>query len=405
MKNQKISFAVTLLLCTILFSSLCKAGFWGENPNISVEHQKILSTIEYTGDGQFKHQVETLLKIEKEPLSDERVRYSISSQDFSFSRAGSENDPASNNITFIVDEKTGLLSNSSGSLSLMEKVNNYCASTLHTAVKENIGKTWKQKFDLSSFDYSLPKNLTFTMTAMNVNTHKYGRMTAVRALSEPFVVNVFSSEGKVKEIKTRIRAAYLFDAEINDIYLSMSVFDASADINSKNEKLRHEVATYKTDADGVAVDLGGLGKDFESFIRKVGLTSKDLKVEKETKLPQWAQSEGLRAAQLSNICAAAACEGALNPVTTLTMPEARTVALQSTNSIASTPQITAISGILSKDIPALEGMKIAVSPGWGGYGLSTAGNVAALGGATAGGVAIVENNSDGSSSTRSPVTP
>jgi hypothetical protein len=380
-------------------------SYWGESANnISVEHQKMLSTIEYAGDGQFKHQVETLLTIEKESLPSERTRYSISSEDFSFSQPVNSREPVSNYITFVIDEKSGRMLNSEGNLTLMERANNLCVDSIQKVVKENIGKTWKQSFDLSSLDYSMPEKITFTMTAMSTNTEEYGRMIAVRALSEPFKVSVLDSEGKIKKLKSRIRAAYLFDSEINEIYLCMSVFDASTDINSKNEKLRYEVATYKTDSEGNAVDLKGLGKDFETFVRKVGLTNQDFEIEKETTLPQWARSEGLSAIQLSNICAAAACEGALNPVATITMPAARTVALQSANRIVSVQQGATISSVLAKNVPALGGMKIAVAPALAGSGLMTAGNVTALAGATAGGVAIVENNSKGGS-TRSPVVP
>jgi hypothetical protein len=380
-------------------------SYWGESANnISVEHQKMLSTIEYAGDGQFKHQVETLLTIEKESLPSERTRYSISSEDFSFSQPVNSREPVSNYITFVIDEKSGRMLNSEGNLTLMERANNLCVDSIQKVVKENIGKTWKQSFDLSSLDYSMPEKITFTMTAMSTNTEEYGRMIAVRALSEPFKVSVLDSEGKIKKLKSRIRAAYLFDSEINEIYLCMSVFDASTDINSKNEKLRYEVATYKTDSEGNAVDLKGLGKDFETFVRKVGLTNQDFEIEKETTLPQWARSEGLSAIQLSNICAAAACEGALNPVATITMPAARTVALQSANRIVSVQQGATISSVLAKNVPALGGMKIAVAPALAGSGLMTAGNVTALAGATAGGVAIVENNSNGGS-TRSPVVP
>ena len=405
MRRLNIYSIVMLLLCPILWSPLCLGSYWSENPNVSVDHQKMLSTIEYTGDGQFKHQVETLLTIEKESLSGERARYSISSEDFSFSQPANNREGVSNYITFIIDEKNGRMLNSEGDLTLMEKANNLCISSIQEVVKENIGKTWKQSFDLSSVNYSIPEKLTFTMTAINTNTEKYGKMIAVRALSEPFIVSVLNSEGKVKELKSRIRAAYLFDSEIDEVYLSMSVFDASTDINSKNEKLRYEVATYKTDAEGTAVDLKGLGKDYESFVRKVGLTSQELEIEKETTLPQWAQSEGLRAIQLSNICAAAACEGALNPVTTITLPAARTVALQSANRIVSVERITTISSMLAKNVPALGGMKIALAPAWAGYGIMTASHVTALAGATAGGIAITENNSNGGGKSRSPVVP
>lgn len=80
------------------------------------------------------------------------------------------------------------------------------------------------------------------------------------------------------------------------------------------------------------------------------------------------------------------------------------VALQSTNRIVSAQQVSSISSMLAKDVPALGGMKIAVAPALAG-GLLTAGNVTALAGATAGGVAISEYNSDDDSTTRSPVAP
>ena len=401
MKSIKISFLLIILSFFVFCSPLCLADYWGDNSKVEIEHQKMLSSIEYKGDGQFKHQVESLLTVEKERLSDEKTRYSIYSNDFD----STQNSEVQQPVTFIVDAKSGLISSdNNGNLSLLEKVNNNCLSSLQFKTKENIGRTWKQSFDLSVYDYSLPNNLTFTMTSIRVNTEQFGRMIAVRALSEPFVVSVINNDGKMKEAKSRIRAAYLFDNEIDDIYLSMSVFDTTANIKSKNEKLRYEMATYKTDAEGNAVDLKGLGKDFENFIRKVGLTNQDFKVEKEVSLPQWAKSEGLRAFQISNACAAVSCEGALNPVTIITFPEAKMAALQSNNTIVSSQYVSTISSMLVKDIPAFGGMKIAMAPALAG-GFLTTGNVTALAGATAGGVAISEYNSDDDSTTRSPVVP
>ena len=86
------------------------------------------------------------------------------------------------------------------------------------------------------------------------------------------------------------------------------------------------------------------------------------------------------------------------------MPAARTIALQSTNRIVSTNQISTISAILAQNVPALGGMKIAVAPAWAGYSLITGSHVTAIAGATAGGIAISEYNNDDSKS-RSPVVP
>jgi hypothetical protein len=399
----KNSIGALVVLWTILWIPICQAGIYEQNQD--VEYYKMLSTVEYTGQGQFIHQVETMLTVQKENISKNKTGYSISSRDFSLSEAGMNTRQDSHELSFIIDEKTKRISSGGRNLTLLEKVHNYCVNSLQKVTKQNIGKTWKQSFDLSSFDYSLPKKLTFTMTAMQENTEKYGQMIAVRALSEPFVVKVVKAKEGLKNVKSRIRAAYLFDWNVEDVYLSISVFEATGNIDSSNEKLRHETATYKTNAQGVAADLKGISKDFEKFIRKVGLTNESVNVTKKVSLPRWAQSEGLRAAQIGNICAATSCEGAINPVITVCLPTARTVALQSFGNIASAGQIGNIGVILAKNIPAMSGMKIAVAPAWAGLGLGTAAHVTGLAGATAGGIAIAENNSNGGSSARSPVTP
>ncbi len=402
---SKHGFGVIVALSVILWMPLCQAGLYDQNPN--VEHYKMLSTVEYTGQGQFKHQVETMFTVRKDNLSEDKVRYSISSKDFDLSETDMnlETDSSSHELSFIINGRNKRLYAGGRDITLLEKVHNYCLNSLQKVTKQNIGKTWKQSFNLSSFDYSLPKKLTFTLTAMEENTETFGQMIAVRALSEPFVVKVVKAQEGLKDVKSRIRAAYLFDSEIEDIYLSISVFEATGNINSTNEKLRHEVATYKTNSEGVAADLKGLSKDFEKFVRKVGLSNKNVEVVKEVSLPRWAQAEGLRAAQVGNICAATSCEGALNPVVTVCLPVARTVALQSFGSIVSAGQIGSIGVILAKSVPAMAGMKIAMAPAWAGLGIGTAAHVTSLAGATAGGIAIAENNSNGGTSNRSPIVP
>ena len=102
-----------------------------------------------------------------------------------------------------------------------------------------------------------------------------------------------------------------------------------------------------TNASGESVDLAGLGKKFEKFTQKVGLAGKSLKVVKESALPQWARYEGLGAAQVAGICAATACEGGLNPVVTVCIPTARTIALQSLGRLGTASQLGTISGLLA----------------------------------------------------------
>ncbi len=168
--------------------------------------------------------------------------------------------------------------------------------------------------------------------------------------------------------------------------------------------MRHEVATYRTDSAGASVDLSGLGREFEKFVRKVGLSRKGVKVVKESPLPQWAQSEGLAAAQVANICAAMACEGAPNPVITVCIPAARTVGAQSLGQIPSIGTFATaetVAGSLGKSVVGIGTMKIAAAPAVLGMGLGTATTVAA-GGAVAGGLAIAEHNS---TKHRSPTSP
>jgi hypothetical protein len=403
---SKERLGAIVVLGTIISTLICGTGLAVENA--ATEHYKMLSTVEYSGQGQFKHQVETLVKVKKEVLSDDKAKYSISTKDFDIVGTALEpgQEPATRELSFVIDGESNRVSSGNTDLVALEKISNHCAKSLKQVTKKNVGKTWKQSFNLASFGHPLPKKLNLTLTAKQVKTNMFGEMIAVRALSEPFVVRVIRvKEGKydVKNAKSRIRTVYLFDSEINDVYLSISVFEITANINAPNEKLRHEVATYKTNAQGVPVDFSGLGKEFENFVRKVGLTSQNLKVEKQTPLPEWARLQGLPVGQVSNICAALACEGALNPVATIWMASARTVELQSGGRLASASKIGNISSILAKNIPGMGGMKIAVAPAAiMGMSANTAATVA---GATVGTVAIAGGfDSDGHGS-RSPSTP
>ena len=401
----KQGFCLMVVLSSVLLVPFGKACLAAENEG--VEHYKMLSTVEFTGKTQFRNQVETLFTVKKQLLSDDKVKYFISTDDFA--RVGSDLNPErqspSNELSFVIDRKTRTLSECSKDLALLERVNNHCVRSVKKVTQENIGKTWKQSFNLSFLDHLLPDDLKFTLTAIQLKTKVFGEMIAVRALSEPFVVKAAKKDGGVGDIKCRMNAVYLFDSEIKDIYLSISVFEATTNVNGSKEKLRYEIATYKTDASGAAVDMSGLGKKFEKLVRKVGLSRKAVKVTKESSLPQWVQYEGLAAVQVTNLCAATACEGAANPVTTVCIPAARTVALQSAGKLAAAKQMATISSLLVKSIPGTAGMKIAVAPAFMGVGLGTAGAVA---GGTVGTVAIAGGGGGGggggasTSTTRSP---
>ena len=323
--------------------------------------------------------------MKKETLSDDKVLYSLSG-----SNLGPKLAQVSSPIefSFILDRNTRHLSSvGEEDMAFWARVNNESIKSLKKVTKDNVGKTWKQSINLSSLGDSLPGELRFTLTAMELNTDVFGEMIAVRALSEPFFVE--SGKGS---LRSKINAIYLFDPKIEEIYLSISVFETTKDANGK-KTLRHEVATYRTNAAGASVDLNGLGSKFKKFIRKVGLSRKSVKIVKKSPLPQWTQSEGLAAAQVANICAAMACEGALNPVVTVCIPSARIVAMQSLGQIPSIGAFATaetVAGSLGKGVTGMGTMKIAAAPAWAGYGLGTATTVA---GGTAGGLAIALSRS------------
>jgi len=390
----KQGFYLMMALSAVLLLTFGKVSLAVENE--STQHFKMLSTVEYSGKGQFRNQIETLFTVKKQLLDDDKVRYFLSTNDFDL--AGGNLDvgqqPSSGELSFVVDRKTKHLSVDSKDLSLLEMVNNQCVKSLKKVTKENIGKTWKQSFNLPFLGKSLPDELKFNLTAIRVETEVLGEMIAVRALSEPFGVRAPKKKAGIGSIKSRIGAIYLFDPEIEDIYLSISVFEARTNMNGSWEKLRHEVATYMTDAAGVSLDLSGLGKKFETLVRKLGLTKKSFKVVKESPLPQWALSEGLNASQVASICAATACEGASNPVVTVCIPVVRTVAMQSLGTLTplgglALADLGTVTGSLGTSVPAVGALNIAAAPAFMGVGVGTAAAIA--GGGTAGIIAIADD--------------
>ncbi len=375
-RNVSVVLVVSVML---LFSGVSLAA------GNSVEHFKMLSTVEYSGQGQFTNQIETLFTVEKKPFLDGAfAEYLITTSDFDLV---SNKESSSRGLSFMIDRSTSKMSKANRELRLHQQVNNQCVRSLEKVTKDNIGKTWKQTFDLSLPSELLPKKLKFTISAISVKTDAYGDMIAVRALSNPFSTLADSADGSKGVIKSRVNAVYLFDSEVEDIYLSMSVLEAVTKISGSKETLRHEVATYKTDASGNAADLTGLDKKFENFVKKVGFAKKGLEIVDETPLPLWAQAYAIGSAQVASISAAVACEGASNPVATICMPVTRTFAMQSFGAAgplgalaSATVAASPISASLGVGVPAMAGMNI-VTPTILGMAPLTAAGVA--GGTTA----------------------
>jgi hypothetical protein len=285
----------------------------------NVDYFKMISTLEYTGDGQFRNQTESAYSVTKEMFANDRVRYSFSMLDPN-SKPGKK---ASSEFSFVIDKSTGLMSAAGRDMSFWARVNNETIKSLDKVTKDYVGKTWKQSVDLASVDGCPVNEITFTLTAIDVRTKAFGDMTAVRALSEPFFVTVDKGP-----LRCRINTVCLFDSSMEDVYLCISVFDAATDARGTRETFRNEVATYRTDAAGKPYDLSDVGRDFEALVARVGLRKDTLQITKETDLPKWARDEGVTVAQVSNICSSAVCEGALNPVGLVSMQAARVLSNQ-----------------------------------------------------------------------------
>lgn len=382
----KQGFYLAIVIGVMLLLPIVKADL--EPENTATHHYKMLSTIEYAGQGQFRSQVETIFQVQKQYLSDEKVKYLISSKDVEVSEGNlkSVENPSIKPISFIVDRNTRQLSGLKGDMAFWGKVTNLSVQASKMVTGNSVGQTWKQPVDLSSLGGSAPKELNFTMTAIKVNVAAFGDMIAVRALSEPFAFNVSGKKESENLAQGRINAVYLFDSEIEDVYLSITVFESTTNMNSSKETLRHEIATYKTNADGVSIDLSGLSGQFEQFVAKLGLASQSLKITKQTSLPEWARSDGLHVAQIANVCAATVCEGALNPVAAVCIPATQTVGLQCSEALlgaAATGAAEAAAGqSIFQHIASNWGWNLPTAAVVGG---TTVGTVAAAGGFSSGG--------------------
>ena len=394
------AFCLVMSLSVVLWLTTGSAGLAA--PNESVQQYKMLSVLEYSGKSQFRNEAETLFTVRKQCLSNDKARYVLSANDLDVAEGnlGSSQLSSFRELSFVIDGRTQHLSGTDKDLAFLEKVTNQCVKALREVTKRNVGKTWKQGFDLSSLGNSLPPEMRFTLTAIPLETEAFGELIGVRALSEPFFVKTANGRGAAGSVQCRINCAYVFDSEFEDVYLSVSVFKATTNVNGFNEKLQHTVTTCKADAAGWLTNLNDLGKDkdFEKLVSKLGLTS-SLKVVKGGPLAQWARAEGVRAAQVANICAAASCEGALNPVVTICLPVASTVELQSFSESASTSTLLAAGGVEGTEgAGGLQWWPPWANIGWNwptaawGAGLGVGG--AALGGAF-----------DSDSKHRSPVTP
>lgn len=313
----------TMTLCFVLAVLLAMGSSAWTADCESVQQYRMQSVLEYSGETQFCNKAETVFTAKKYLVSDGKARYVLSADEVT--GVGDGVPSSLRELSFVIDRKTQHLSGADGDLGLMEKVTNQCAMSLKEVTRDNVGKTWKQTFDLSSLGNSVPGELRFTLTAMPIQTQAHGELIAVRALSEPFPAEITGGTAQC-----RMNCAYVFCSGFEDIFFSASVFGATTNCNGYGENLKHTVTTWKVDASGQPAKFEELGenKDFERLLSRLGVT-RNVVVVQAASLPQWARSEGVRAAQVANLCASVSCEGALNPVATIYLPAASTVGLQS----------------------------------------------------------------------------
>jgi len=381
----------------ILFAAiLIAAVLTGVQPAQSADQQeqshrfKMISTIEYSGKGQYRSQAESYFTASKKILDNDMVSYTITSDKTNpISGTGSL---GSNELHFVINRNTRQILCDDEQLKFIENVNNQCVKSFKKLTREDIGKSWTRTFAITVPGSALPQELVFNLKAAGLDTKKQGKTIAVRAVSKPFTLNLTNNEGKSGQVNCKIGAVYLFDSQVEEVYLSVSVFEAKTKMNGYDETLRNEVATYRVNSDGKPVDLTGLSKEFEQLIRKVGLSVKPLKMVKKVALPGWAQTEIINTVKATNICAATACEGAINPVITICAASSQMIGLQSAGAITSTGATITASKLLVQSVPGMGAMKIAAAPLMG-LGMGTTGAIA---GGTAGGVAVAGGGGGGS---------
>lgn len=309
--NRRVGLQLFIILSVIVhvMSMNCLAG-----NDEGVIYYKMISTVEYSGEGQFRDQTENSYSVTREVFANDRVRYSFNMGD---PNTGTGRRSPSD-FSFVIDKKTGLMSAAGRDMAFWAQINNASVKSLDKVTKDYVGKTWKQTVNLSSVSESPINDISFTLTALDVNTRAFGNMIAVRALSEPFFVTIDKGP-----LRCKVNSVYLYDQEIDNVFLSISVFTADTDARGMKESLRHEVATYQTDSSGRPLDLSDVGKNFEALVAKVGLRRDSLQIEKEVDLPKWAQSKGALVAQVASICQGAVSEGAINPSSLISFPQSR----------------------------------------------------------------------------------
>ncbi|MGA2915235.1 MAG: hypothetical protein ABSE89_04340 [Sedimentisphaerales bacterium] len=313
------------------------------------DYFKLISTIEYTAkrdneSKEYRHQAEPWFMVTTIPQKGGQASYHLMTTDFRFEDSNfPQKYKDAGEINYNLADKR-IMNGADADLTHVQLMNNECIKTIGDRVPNEVGKTWTCRFNLGIFNhYSLPNELKFTVTSIKVPTAKLGDLVAVRAISDPFLVKAAAQTEGYGFVKCRMAAVYLFDPYSEetgqeDIYVSAMVFLASTKMDGMTQQYRYEFGTYKTDASAVSVDMNGLDKKLEGFVRDIQLTPRPIEVNNPCCPPQWVQSEIGSVAQIASTCAAVACEQTIvNPVSNIYMAAARTYQLQQQNVLVPIP--------------------------------------------------------------------
>jgi hypothetical protein len=334
------------------------------------DYFKLISTVEYTAkrgseSRQYRHQAEPWFAVTTIPQTDSQRRYHLITGDLRFlNRYLQQKYENAGEINYELIEKR-LIAGVDSDLSALQKMNNECVKTIGGKAPNKIGEQWKCKFNLGIFNhYSLPKELKFTVTSIKVPTDKLGDLVAVRAVSDPFLVKAAAQIEGYGYVRCKIASVYLFDPYMyetgeEDVYVGATVFLAATGMDDMTQQYRWEFGIYKTDTEASAIDMNGLSRDLEGFVRDIQLIPEPIQVKNSCCPPMWAQSEIANAAQLASACAAVACEqNIVNPVASIYLASARVYSLQQEYLLAASPQERSVCQALRGDVREIGQMNI-----------------------------------------------
>ena len=102
-------------------------------------HYKMISSLEYSGKGQYKSRTESLFAVNKESLSADKSKYSIWTDDVS--PASTDSDSSGfGRVSFVLDRANREILTNNGSLSFFQTIHNHCAQSLEKVARNNIMK-------------------------------------------------------------------------------------------------------------------------------------------------------------------------------------------------------------------------------------------------------------------------